>query len=163
MGVEIGGVLLEWLGSTSELPVEETVAALGLEWRRKEGATGGTFGADLPFQGAAPERWSGMQVEEIKTGLKVAKVWRDSPAEAAGIGVDDELIAVDGVRVSGTRSWDATMRAAARSQSLTITAASEGRLYQAELRPIPRAAFELVEKSAPTDQERKRLERWLGR
>jgi predicted metalloprotease with PDZ domain len=162
-GVEIGELLPGWLGSAGELPVAEIVSAVGLEWRRRESSTESTFGADIPFQGAAPDRWIGIGVEEIKSGLKVARVWRDSPAEAAGIGADDELIAVNGIRVGSQRSWESLMRGAMRSESVTITAASEGRLYQTELRPVPRQAFELVVKSAPTDQERNRLERWLAR
>jgi len=162
-GVDIRERLLSWLGSTNELPVEEVAARVGLVWRRREGTKGTTFGADLEFHPAAPERWTGLQAEEIKTGVKAARVWRDSPAAEAGIGVDDELLAIDGVRVTSTRQWDALLRGAGDRESVAITAASEGRLYETMLRLCPRENYELVEKENSTQNERKCLERWLAR
>lgn len=163
VGVEIGGLLRGWLDSTDELPIETTMAAVGLEWRPKEAPAGSTFGADLPYQTPGPERWSGLQVEDTRTGVKAARVWRDSPAAAAGIGPDDELIAINGTRVTSARQWEVLMRGASRNEFVRIIAVSEGKLYQARLEPSARAGFELAEKWLPSAEEKRRLEKWLYR
>ncbi|MDB5035171.1 MAG: peptidase domain protein [Chlorobi bacterium] len=163
VGVDIGGRLRGWLDSTDELPVEEVVGAAGLEWRRKSSSTESRFGDDLSFQQAGASRWSGLRLEETKAGLKVAAVLRDTPAEAAGIGADDEVIALNGMRVASMKQWEALLKGARAEDSVTITAAAEGRLYQTTLGFIPRESHELVEKAEPTELERRRLEKWLSR
>lgn len=154
---------LHWIDTASELPIVETVTELGLEWQKKAVEEKSTFGADLEFQDPDPVVWTGLQVEEIKTGLKVARVWRDSPAESAGLGAEDELIAIDGVRVTSSKQWEAQLRGALRNGPVTLTAASEGRLYEAVLEPEARDSYELVEVAEPTDDQRKRREKWLFR
>lgn len=162
-GVAIGDRLRAWLNGTDELPVEETVAKLGLEWRRKESDSESTFGADLPYQSAPPERWGGLGLEDIKTGVKVARVLRESPAERAGIGADDEILAIDGFRVTSTSQWSALLRGVRNRQSVRVTASSEGKLYETTLEFTTRPTFELVEKEEMSEVERRRLEKWLER
>lgn len=163
VGVDIRERLLGWLGSTEELPVEEIAGRVGLLWRKKETRKENKFGADLEFHPAAGDRWIGMQLEDGRTGVKVARVWRDSPAEEAGIGADDEVIAMDGIRVSSVKQWDALLRGARDRERIRIIAASEGKLYQTGIVPRERDAYELVEKEDMSDAERTRLERWLVR
>ncbi|MEP7219889.1 MAG: PDZ domain-containing protein, partial [Bacteroidota bacterium] len=162
-GVEIGGRLRGWLDTTDELPVEEIVGAVGLEWRKKSLPTASRFGDDLPFQPSGAPRWSGMRLEETKTGLTVAAVLRDTPAEAAGIGADDEIIALNGLRVASIKQWESLLKGAHAADSVTITAAAEGRLYQTTLTFIPRESYELAEKPEPSETERRRLAKWLTR
>ncbi len=161
--VDIRERLLSWLDGTDELPVEEVLARLGLLWRKKEERRENLFGADLEFQPPAPERWTGLYPEDFKTGVKVARVMRDSPAEHAGIGADDELLALDGVRVSSGRQWDALLRGVHDREHIRITAASEGRLYETVLHLKARESYEILEQEEMGELERRRLERWLMR
>ncbi len=163
VGVEIGGPLREWLNGTDELPIAETVRLVGLEWRVRAAAAAPTFGDALAYQQAFPTRWLGMAVEDAKGGVKITRVVRDSPAEAAGIGAEDELIALNGRRVASAAQFSAFLRGLAGEATLRITAASEGRLYEADLAPIARDEYELVERTDATDEERRRLEAWLKR
>lgn len=162
-GVNIRERLLAWLGDAGELPVEEVVGSLGLAWRRRDVKNENMFGADLEFHPSSPDRWTGLHAEDVKTGVKAARVWRDSPAEQAGIGADDELLAMDGIRVTSAKHWDTLLRGARDRESIAITAASEGRLYETTLRPAQRETWELVERGDISPDEKKRLDRWLRR
>lgn len=163
VGVDIGEPLRAWLNGTDELPIAETVRLVGLEWRVRATATDQTFGDALPYQPAARMPWLGIAVEEGKPGLKIARVLRGSPAEAAGIGADDELIALNGGRVASSAQFSAFLRGMVVGAPVRITAASEGRLYETEVAPIARDEYELVERADATDEERRRLEAWLKR
>ncbi len=164
VGLEIGPVLRPWLDTTNELPIADIVSRVGLRWQVVNQASGtSTFGAGLAFQPEPLVKWTGLQVEETKSGLKVAKVVRDSPAERAGIGADDEVIALQGIRVTTTNQYNVVMRSLAGLAQLTVTAASEGRLYTAVVAPETRERFELVENPDATPAEKALLERWLRR
>jgi predicted metalloprotease with PDZ domain len=162
-GVDVGRKLDDWLDSTAELPIEEIVSAAGLEWRRKEPAEQTTIGDGIPYQKPVPEVWLGVQVEDAKTGVKIAKVVGCSPAEEAGIGADDELVAINGIRIGSAKQFEALMRGAFNEDTLRVVAAAEGRLYETIVTPIQRPTYELVEKENPSEEERKRREKWLGR
>jgi predicted metalloprotease with PDZ domain len=162
-GIDIGERLRRWLSSTDELPVEDVVARLGLEWRTKSFEEVSKFGDDREFQKPSPKRWTGMSVEETKTGVKIAKVVRQSPAEEAGIGADDELIALNGIRVTTPKQWEALLQVAVGKGEVAVTAASEGKMYETTLRLDLRDNFELVEKGEMSEEEKKRLEKWLSR
>lgn len=161
-GVDISERLLDWLQSTEELPVAEVVAGIGLEWVEKEQPEPTPIGNGTEPHPGLPQRFSGFQVEEAPGCMKVIRVWRDSPAERAGLAPGDELIAIDGVRVVGNKSFEASMRGARARGSIRITASSERRLYETDITFGPRRNYMLRERSELSDIERKRLEMWLG-
>ena len=64
------------------------------------------------FQEANSGRFSGvgLSVAESKRGLKVATVFEGSPAEDAGIGVGDVIVAVEGESIAGVSADEASSR-----------------------------------------------------
>jgi len=62
------------------------------------------------FKDASTGRFSGigLNVLESKRGLEVARVFEDTPAEAAGIEVGDEIVAVEGKSIAGTSATAAS-------------------------------------------------------
>jgi predicted metalloprotease with PDZ domain len=161
-GVDVREKLEGWLGSTDELPIDDVVEPLGLVWRAKPKKATERFGENHSFIERDSERWLGLTLEEIKTGLKVARVVRDSPAEAAGIGADDEVIAVNGRRVTSRNDFDAMVRGT-RSGKIAIVGASEGGLYDAKIKPGRRATYELAVDESITPEQQRLLEKWLAR
>ncbi len=105
----------------------------------------------------------GLALSEDRGSLKVAKVWADSPAELAGIGPEDELIAVNGRRVRDVKGWKAALQSAPAGKEMRLTAACEGTLYEAALVPERKRHFHLAETDNPTPEQEKKLEKWLGR
>jgi predicted metalloprotease with PDZ domain len=161
-GVDIREPFLQWLGSTDELPIADVVARLGLAWREKAPAKTVKFGEDRAFIAHDTERWLGVSLEEVKTGLKVARVLRDSPAEAAGLGADDEVLAVNGRRVASRGDFDAMVRGT-RSGRIEVLGASEGQLYTAKIKPGRKRQYELVVREDITEEQQRLLEVWLAR
>jgi predicted metalloprotease with PDZ domain len=160
-GVDIRAPFETWLNSTDELPVAEVAGRLGLEWRPKK-KSGVKFGEDRAFIAHDTERWLGLSLEEIKSGLKVARVLRDSPAEAAGIGADDEVLAINGRRVVSRGDFDAMVRGT-RSGKIEVLGASEGQLYTVKVKPGRKQPHELAIRQDITDAQQKLLDAWLAR
>ena len=52
----------------------------------------------------------GLSVIEVKQGLKVAKVFKGSPAEEGGVEVGDTIIAVEGESIAGLDSTESTQK-----------------------------------------------------
>jgi carboxyl-terminal processing protease len=52
----------------------------------------------------------GLSVIEVKKGLKVAKVFKGSPAEEGGVEVGDTIIAVEGESIAGLDSTESTQK-----------------------------------------------------
>lgn len=161
-GVDIGNSLRNWLSTTDELPIAEIVSLVGLAWRQMAKRPRATFGEEKEFIKHDTERWLGLGLEEIKSGLKVARVIRDSPAESAGVGADDEVIAINGRRVVSRGDFDAMVRGT-RSGRIELTGASEGQLYSVKIKPGRRTKHELVIADDITDDQTKLLEKWLAR
>jgi predicted metalloprotease with PDZ domain len=85
-GVDLRDVFAAGLRACADLPLDETAAALGLnvQWRAAQ---------DAPWLGA-----------ELRAGAQgaalIGTVYRNLAAEQAGLAPQDELLALDGLRVS---------------------------------------------------------------
>lgn len=77
--------LRAWVHGTDELPLQDLLAKIGIDWS-----------AEVP---TLAQRLGLRVSESALTGVKIGHVLRDGAAEAAGLSVGDELIAVDGWRV----------------------------------------------------------------
>ena len=159
-GVDVSEILLSWLNSTEELPLQEILQPLGLAWEAKE-AKDDKIGEDIPLP--SPTRtWVGLLVSEEPGRLKVSKVRTGSPAEEAGIGAEDEVLAIDGMRVGSTKAWKSAISRLPIGSEVRFTGASEGRLYETVLRSEELPVFHLVEISNPDADQKKKLAKWLG-
>jgi carboxyl-terminal processing protease len=64
----------------------------------------------------------GMNVEEVKRGLRILTVFKGSPAAKGGLKPGDEIIAVNGTTLKGASSEQATTRIKGRAgTSVTLT------------------------------------------
>ena len=85
-GVDVDDVFTAGLRSCEDLPLAETAAALGLS---------------LQWSAAQDVPWFGAEVRAGARGAAVlGTVYRDSSAEWAGLAPQDELLALDGLRVN---------------------------------------------------------------
>lgn len=163
-GVDIRERFEHWLDSTDELPIEEIVERVGLQWRAVDADDqANTFGDDLAYQSKAPDRLLGLGVDDVDGRARVVRVLRGTPAAASGIAIDDELIAINGVRIGSKKELEAFMHDPTVGESLEVLAACEGRLYRTELKLAERTRYELVEAENPTPEQQKRLDAWLAR
>ena len=91
-GQDLSEFFARYIGGTDELPFDQTLGAAGLKlsWNWKDKATDGT----------SPRPMLGARTKHVEGQLRVAAVLTDTPAYQAGISADDEIVAVDGYRVT---------------------------------------------------------------
>jgi predicted metalloprotease with PDZ domain len=150
-GLNLGSFWADAVGGTAELDYAEALDALGLRFR-----------GEAPAAGRPARAWLGMGTRNEAGRLVVTQVRRETPAYAAGLNVDDEILAIDDFRVradqlpqrldvynAGDR---ATLLVARRDQllRLPVTFGEE---------PARRWRFELD--PAATDAQQRQRTRWL--
>ena len=91
-GVEPAAILGHGRGRTTELDYSEALDAFGLRFKPSPQA------ADR-----AAKAWLGTTTRNDNGRLVVTQVQRGSPADVAGINVDDEILAIDDFRVRADR------------------------------------------------------------
>ena len=159
-GVDIANTLPAWLNTTEELPYEELFEPLGLEWQQKTAVAEEHIGENIPLP-SSEKTWAGILVAEEKGSAIAKKVWADSPAEKAGVGAGDEIIALNGMRIATNKAWKSVMSHCVAGDEMELTGASEGRLYQTTLKLERRQEFQLIETDNPSATQKKKLEKWL--
>ena len=149
-GVSLDAFWQEAIANPGEVNYEHAQATFGLRFR--------------PADSSAGRPWLGLTTRDNGGRLIVARVLRDSPAHVAGINVDDEILAIDDVRVRADqltnrlgqyRSGERVSVLVARRQALRaidITLGSE-----------PARAWQLEAMSDGTEAQRRYLAAWLGR
>ncbi len=89
------------------------------------------------FEASTEGRFSGvgMEVAEVKAGLRVSRVFPGSPAAKAGIRRGDEIVAVNGRSIAGRPSAQTTALIRGRPGTLvTLTVVSAGKRRQERMR-----------------------------
>lgn len=148
-GIDLRAWFARHTETTEELDYTEALDWFGLRFR--------------PPDARSAPAWLGAVTRNDNGRLVVSHVRRDTPAHAAGLNVDDELLAIDDVRVrvdgltsrlEQYRPGDQVRVLVARRDrvvSLDVTLGAEpGRAWRLELRPNI------------TDEQRRRIADWLG-
>lgn len=143
----------EWLQlqltSTDELDFSPALSWLGLAFAESETDT-----HDLaPYWGC----------EISKPGFKITRVLRDTPADRAGLNVDDEVVAVEGLRVQ-LENFDDRMKEYRAGEVLELLVSRRGQIreMQLTLEEQPRT-WQLVLDDSASDEAVQRRQRWLSR
>lgn len=160
-GVDIADTFLGWLNDAAELPLEEALAPLGLAWTAKVEKRD-KIGEDIEFP-ASGETWAGVAVNGDNGKLMISRVWDDSPAQRAGIGSGDEVIALNGQRVSDPKGWKAFISRATPGTQLSFVGACEGTLYETTMTLEDKTVYHLTELDDKTPEQERCLEKWLAR
>ncbi len=93
-GETAGQDLVPWfqkiLATTDELDYSEALNWFGLQFKK----------AEPPKIDNRPKAWTGLETKAANGRLLITQIRRGTPGEQAGLGVDDEILAVDNWRVS---------------------------------------------------------------
>ena len=111
----LGSILERWLTSVDDPDIDGYLLSVGL--------------ALEPEMAAHP--WSGAVLKVQPNGLQVQRIWRQSPAERAGLMVGDELIGLDATRLTLVEQWERQLSAGA-SHELLISRRSQLRRLRLE-------------------------------
>jgi len=162
-GVQLRERLLLWLNGTDELPYNEIFQPLGLELAvTAETAQAISFGEDRSFAAVPAAVFTGLSLSESGGTLTVRGVLDGSPAQRAGLGIDDEIVAVNGARVANQKLFEQLLSASGQ-QAVELTCHCDGRLYTTMLHPTAnmKATLRLVDQ--PTERQQQLLSVWLKR
>lgn len=161
-GTSVADTLHMWLHSTSELPYKDILYKAGVEWKPKEDPAPEQLTDSQSQLAKLPQAFTGLAIKEQQGVCTVAMSMDASPAAIAGIGIDDEILAVNGQRVTSERHFDALMsHAAHRTQSVEVTLACDGNVYTTSLQPMVKKPYSLqiIEQSTETQLAVRNL--WL--
>lgn len=105
-GLDLGGFFDLALRGTDELPFAELLADFGVRAQRRAAVSENDNGGRVP--GEPPRAWAGLKLRAGDT--RVQHVYSGSPAQRAGVSANDQLVAIDGLRITGT-NWAARVAA----------------------------------------------------
>ena len=146
------------LRSTQELPLAELLADFGVRAELRVCTSPIDDGGRTNSRGSMP--WVGLRMRPGETTL--SQVLDDSPAQAAGLSAGDQLIALDGLRLTGPQ-WPRRLEALVPEQPVTLHFFRGDELFSATL--VPRSApldtwtLTLIEANGEAAERRRS---WLG-
>jgi predicted metalloprotease with PDZ domain len=156
-GEPLGAWLEDALASAAELDYGEALDFYGLrfkERKEKERDDG---------EPEEPAGWLGIEAEVKDGRLVVAEVKRGTPAHAAGVNVDDELLALAGYRVLADH-WPERLKAFRPGEAAELLVARRERLLPLPVvfgeKPAERWRLEVDPAATPEQQQR--LDEWLA-
>lgn len=159
-GVDLKAFFDRALRSTEELEYE-VLSHVGLEVRfRVRESPGDKGGTPARSREAKPRGWLGANVRPSGT---VSSVLEDSPAMAAGLYVDDEVIALDGFKVDGG-SLISRCEETDPGQTVRLTLFRRDRLRTVDVRlgEKPADGAYLVKTENPTEAQKAAWAAWIG-
>jgi predicted metalloprotease with PDZ domain len=166
--VELAGEgLAAWfdraIRSTQELPAAEALGAAGIECvlRAAKGSDdkGGVSATPVEPE-AAPRGWLGASLRDRSGALEVASVVEGSPAQQAGLGAGDEVVALDGFR----GDLKSRLARAQPGQTVRLTFFRMDELVEVPVRlaDAPRDTVTLAPSAAAGEAEQRLRQAWLG-
>jgi len=166
--VELAGEgLVAWFDravrSTQELPFAEALAGVGISATLRPSRGGDDKGSvsDEPFEPEPVKRaWLGASLRDRNGALEVASVGEGSPAQEAGLGGGDEVVALDGFR----GDIKARLSRADPGETVRLSFFRMDELLHREvrLREAPHDTVALAPSPAAGEAELRLRDAWLG-
>ena len=162
-GVQLRDRLMTWLSGTDELPYNEVFAPIGLEMVVEAEQTDPiTFGEERGFASVPSPVFTGLGLKVEDGALRVRTLLDGSPAQHAGIGIDDEILAVNGKRVTNATLFGQLIDAEGQ-KPVELTCHCDGRLYTTTMTPSAKMKATLKIIEDPTDRQKQLQDVWLHR
>ena len=121
-----------------------------------------TFGLRFKPTTSNGRVWTGLSTRNDAGRLVVTQIRRDSPGLAAGVNVDDEILAIDELRVRADR-WDNRLDQYKPGDTVTLLVARREHLTRLPMTfaTDPPRQWRLEESPAATESQKQQLSRWL--
>ncbi|KAM3099222.1 M61 family metallopeptidase [Phormidesmis sp. 146-12] len=138
-----------YLDGTEELPFDEYLSGFGLRLQSN-------LEADLP-------PYTGMTVKSENGRSLIKLVEANSPAQTAGIDVGDELLAIDGLRVTAEQLSD-RLKEYSEGDAIEVTLFHQDELRICTIKLVePRPTqYQVVAIEHPSQTQQQNLKGWLG-
>ncbi|MCS6807280.1 MAG: hypothetical protein RML40_00455 [Bacteroidota bacterium] len=162
--VPIRDALTQWLsGRGDELPIEQLFKRVGIEWKESSSTSPAVIGEGIPSMPLHKKPFTGLTLRAEQGRLFVAQVEAYSPAYDAAIGVDDEILCVNGMRCTCVEEFETALAQKGIGESSEILIASDYTLTTVYLKPTPLLERVLVVREDATPDQQALLEYWLAR
>jgi predicted metalloprotease with PDZ domain len=140
---------LDYVDGTKELPIHELLEMVGLKLN---------YNAD---DGPVQKVYAGFSLD--KDSNKISQVTKDSPAWTAGLTIDDELVAINGIRVSDS-SFKALFEMYKPNQKISVSFFRNDELMRVPVKLIAQASGDPRLEPLPevTDEQKQLYQNWLG-
>ena len=150
-GINLGSFWATGIQGTGELDYAEALELLGLRFRPA-----------APGTDSSGRAWLGATTRNDAGRLVVTQVRRDTPAFAAGVNVDDEIIAIDEFRVRADQ-LTARLDQYRPGDSVTLLVARRDQLIRlpVQLKAEPARQWRLEVNPGATDAQQRQRARWL--
>ena len=157
-GLELKPLFDQLLRSTDELPLESALADFGVKAELRACTSAIDDGGRTNARN--PQPWVGMRLRPGET--TVMHVLDDGPALAAGLSPGDQLVAIDGLRLSGPQ-WSRRLESLVPGTAIPVHYFRGDELFSTTLTPrsapLDTWTFTLAEVGGETAERRKR---WIG-
>ncbi len=155
-GTELRAWLHAQVREAQELDFASTLRYFGLRFKAGNGKKEGV--CEKP----ASDVWIGSDSSATEGRLLVRRVFRGSPSDAAGLNVDDELVALDGYRLT-VDVWPDRLSMYQPGQNLELLVSRRGRIKQLTicLGRKPAHNWQLEIDPAATSAGKQNLNQWL--
>lgn len=155
-GADLSGWFEAVVDGTGELDYAPLLEWYGLEMKPKNDKKKDTD--------EEKKAWLGVVTSEPEGRIVVDQVRRDTPAYAAGLNAEDEIIAIDDYRVVA-KDWKERLEHYRPGEQAHLIVARRGRL---ERIPVtfgeePPKPWRVSVREDATDEQKQRLEAWLGK
>ncbi|MBX7154822.1 MAG: PDZ domain-containing protein [Candidatus Kapaibacterium sp.] len=148
-GIDCAALLSGMLHGTDDIDYNKFLAPFGLEWT-----------SDITV---SPKVFAGMNTKDDGGKVVITSVEDDTPAVLCGLSIDDEILAVNGLRVTSTGGLVELLQRNGTLQPAQILASCDGKVFEVQLTPSAKQEYRLVVKSTITEEQRTLLNYWLER
>ena len=137
--------------------------ATGLELVKTRISSSNAAGLKLASRDTVPKPWIGLTTREGGDRLFVGRIVDGSPAREAGIDGGDEIVALDGRKVTG-RDFDKAVSGKKKGDKITLTMFRDNvlREYSIKVKDSPVPEYDIEKISDPMPGQELIYEQWLS-
>ena len=157
-GVDLGPFLEQLIYGTDELPLPELLASVGIDVVRRVAKNAQDKGGK-DIEGDLPGVDFGAMLKDGEAGLTIQRVIEAGAAQSSGLSAGDQIIAVDGLKLSLAQFETRTLRASP-GDSWRVHAFRRDELHRFNV--VLQAAAETTFVLKVADQQQAEREAWLG-
>lgn len=158
IGADLQGFLDQLIKQTDNLPLQEMLATVGIEVVQRVSINQADKGGKESTE-PLPEVSFGAFLKEQNGGLQIMRLDEDSSAQKAGLAAEDQIIAVDGIKLS-LEKFERRINLAKAGDIWKVHAFRRDELYELEV--VLLAAAEQTIVLQVTDQHEAERQSWLS-
>jgi predicted metalloprotease with PDZ domain len=162
-GLSFAEFFHEYVRSTVDPPVGVLLAQFGIRLHQRAAESGADRGGAPGHREQRPRPWLGIATRAVQGRLRITHVVEGGPAWIAGLAADDELVALDGLRLDA-ESYEPLLDRREPAAELRLQVFRRDELLEFPVRAAapPRDTCYLTLDDAASAEVRARRDRWLG-